>query len=102
MKMFLFFHIFEQIAICTADSRANTDQFVEMLGVSDCVDMIVCGDDTNTEPKPSPHNALKICEALGVDPAEVQIFSLSYFSVNKPFSFWSSNIWQFNNIKAHS
>ena len=47
-----------------------------MLGVSDCVDMIVCGDDTNTEPKPSPYNALKICEALGVDPAEVQELSL--------------------------
>ena len=62
-----------QIAICTADSRPNTEQLVQTLGVADCVDMIVCGDDTNTEPKPSPHNALKICEALGVDPAEVII-----------------------------
>ena len=73
-------HLFIQIAICTADSRANTVQFVEMLDVSDCVDMIVCGDDTNTEPKPSPYNALKICEALGVDPAEVQEFSLNYYT----------------------
>lgn len=32
------------------------------------IDMIVCGDDPDTEPKPSPYNALKICRELGVSP----------------------------------
>ena len=34
------------------------------------VDMVVCGDDPNTQPKPSPHNAWKICGNLGVDPGD--------------------------------
>lgn len=34
------------------------------------VDMVVCGDDPNTHPKPSPHNAWKICGYLGVDPKD--------------------------------
>ena len=32
--------------------------------------MVVCGDDPNTQPKPSPHNAWKICGELGVDPGD--------------------------------
>ena len=34
------------------------------------IDMVVCGDDPNTQPKPSPHNAWKICGQLGVDPGD--------------------------------
>jgi phosphoglycolate phosphatase-like HAD superfamily hydrolase len=30
--------------------------------------VVVCGDDIDTQPKPNPHNALKICETLGIDP----------------------------------
>ena len=32
--------------------------------------MMVCGDDPKSMPKPSPHNALWICEALGVRPSD--------------------------------
>ena len=35
--------------------------------------MVVCGDDPNTHPKPSPHNAWKICGTLDVDPSDVAL-----------------------------
>ena len=47
--------------------------------MADCVDVMVCGDDEDAEPKPSPYNAIKICKTLGVDPAEVLNCSLSLF-----------------------
>ncbi|XP_064641573.1 uncharacterized protein LOC135496265 [Lineus longissimus] len=58
-----------KIAICTADSRQNTLDTLERIGILDNVDMVVCGDDPGTQPKPSPHNAHLICETLKVDPA---------------------------------
>ncbi|CAL1538648.1 unnamed protein product [Lymnaea stagnalis] len=57
-----------KIAICTADNRRGTMNTLRHLGLSQYVDMVVCGDDPCTEPKPSPHNAWKICGALEVDP----------------------------------
>ena len=69
-------HLFEQlkshnvkIAVCTADSRVGTIGALEGLDLDQYIDVVVCGDDAGTEPKPSPHNALAICKALGVDPA---------------------------------
>eukprot|EP00736_Rhodelphis_marinus_P001909 Rmarinus@m.22328 len=59
-----------KVAICTADSRAGTESFLRKIGVSDLVDKVVCGDDTDNEPKPSAHNALIICEALKVPPEQ--------------------------------
>ena len=32
--------------------------------------MVVCGDDSFSQPKPSPHNANYICQQLGVKPSE--------------------------------
>lgn len=43
------------------------------LGLRNYIDFVVCGDDKGTKPKPHPHNALKICETLNVDP-EASIF----------------------------
>merc|ERR1712136_516823 len=34
------------------------------------IDMIVCGDDKEGKPKPNPHNALYICDKLGVRPSD--------------------------------
>uniref|UniRef100_A0AC35G9R2 Phosphoglycolate phosphatase n=1 Tax=Panagrolaimus sp. PS1159 TaxID=55785 RepID=A0AC35G9R2_9BILA len=34
------------------------------------VDIIVCGDDEGALPKPHPQNALSICRALNIDPAD--------------------------------
>ena len=59
-----------KVAICTADSRVATEQFVKTEGLSDYVDTLVCGDDQESIPKPSPHNAHVICKRLGVDPLE--------------------------------
>ena len=60
--------ISRQIAICTADNRRSSLNTLRNLGLHSYVDMVVCGDDPHTQAKPSPHNAWKICGALGVDP----------------------------------
>jgi hypothetical protein len=44
--------------------------FVQQLNLLDMVDVVVCGDDIDTQPKPHPHNALLICSQLGIDPKE--------------------------------
>ncbi|CCD66644.1 Phosphoglycolate phosphatase [Caenorhabditis elegans] len=56
-----------KIAVCTADNRKSSLLALKRMNVDHLVDMIVCGDDKNTAPKPSPHNAIKICKHLGVD-----------------------------------
>ena len=62
-----------KVAICTADTRTSTQQFVETLGISEYLDMMVCGDDEGAVPKPAPSNAIKICSALDVHPAEAVV-----------------------------
>ena len=59
-----------KIAICTSDSREGTKQFLAKQNLTPYIDMIVCGDDKEGKPKPDPHNALHICEKLGVRPSE--------------------------------
>uniref|UniRef100_A0A914CNQ6 Uncharacterized protein n=1 Tax=Acrobeloides nanus TaxID=290746 RepID=A0A914CNQ6_9BILA len=62
-----------KIAICTADSRDGTMETLNKLGLRNYIDFVVCGDDKGTKPKPHPHNALKICETLNVDPEEALV-----------------------------
>ncbi|XP_005099797.1 uncharacterized protein LOC101846429 [Aplysia californica] len=57
-----------KIAICTADNRRGTMNTLRHLGLTPYIDMVVCGNDPNTQAKPNPHNAWKICGELGVDP----------------------------------
>lgn len=59
-----------KVAICTADSRASTEQFATQLGLTPYLDVMVCGDDEESIPKPAAKNALNICSALKVDPAD--------------------------------
>jgi HAD superfamily hydrolase (TIGR01549 family) len=59
-----------KIAICTADSRIGTIAALRALGLEKYIDLIVCGDDKDSLPKPHAHNALSICRQLGVDPQE--------------------------------
>ncbi|CAI2356346.1 unnamed protein product [Caenorhabditis sp. 36 PRJEB53466] len=59
-----------KIAVCTADNRKSSLLALKRMNVMNMVDMVVCGDDKNTIPKPSPHNALKICRYLGLEPAK--------------------------------
>jgi len=62
-----------KVAICTADSRASTEQFLETAGLNEYVDTIVCGDDPDSVPKPSASNGKLICRRLGVDPEEAVV-----------------------------
>ncbi|KAI6240868.1 hypothetical protein M3Y99_00394700 [Aphelenchoides fujianensis] len=59
-----------KVAICTADSRKGTMDALRSLGLEQYVDLVVCGDDNGSLPKPHPHNALSICRVLGVDPKD--------------------------------
>ena len=58
-----------KIAICTSDSREGTEEFLYRLSLDSFVDFVLCGDDENSISKPNPHNALFICDKLGVAPA---------------------------------
>lgn len=62
-----------KVAVCTSDSRAATMQCLKAMAVEPYIDLLVCGDDPNTEPKPSGHNALLICKTLGVQPTETVV-----------------------------
>ncbi|EFO24938.1 hypothetical protein LOAG_03545 [Loa loa] len=59
-----------KIAICTSDSRKGTLTTLRRLRLEDYIDMVVCGDDAGSIPKPHPHNALSICRTLNVDPQD--------------------------------
>ncbi|CAB3411608.1 unnamed protein product [Caenorhabditis bovis] len=59
-----------KIAVCTADNRKSSLNALNCMKVHHLVDMVVCGDDKHSLPKPHPHNALRICETLGVKPSE--------------------------------
>jgi len=62
-----------KIAICTADNRVGTMGTLRSLGLESFVDIVMCGDDTGSLPKPNPHNALKICKALDVHPQDALV-----------------------------
>ena len=40
------------------------------LSLSSFVDLVLCGDDADSISKPDPHNALFICDQLGVSPGD--------------------------------
>ena len=62
-----------KVAVCTTDSRGNTDEVLKAIGIADHVDMVVCGDDPGSKPKPHPHNVEWICRKLGVEPSETVV-----------------------------
>uniref|UniRef100_A0A0R3S4U2 HAD family hydrolase n=1 Tax=Elaeophora elaphi TaxID=1147741 RepID=A0A0R3S4U2_9BILA len=62
-----------KIAICTSDSRKGTLTTLRRLQLEDHIDMVVCGDDAGSIPKPHPHNALSICRTLDVDPHDTLV-----------------------------
>lgn len=59
-----------KIALITSDNRKGTNALLEELGLTKYFEHVICGDDPDTEPKPAPYNALKICEKLGIDPSD--------------------------------
>lgn len=60
-------------AVCTMDSRDGTMTALDSLGLTSLVDMIVCGDDHTSKPKPAPDNALNICKELNVCPTKTVV-----------------------------
>ncbi len=61
---------FLQIAVCTSDSRECTYEFLEKMKLDTYLDMIMCGDDPGSKPKPDPHNLLEICKKMSVPLSE--------------------------------
>lgn len=57
-----------RIAVNTADYRESALSDLDSLGLLKYVDIMVCGDDPISQPKPSAHNALLICREFGVNP----------------------------------
>ena len=55
-----------KIAINTSDDRQATIECINILGISDYVDMVVCGDDIVSN-KPSPESIWQICESLKIN-----------------------------------
>ena len=61
-----------QVALLTADSRANTERELAALRIYGLVGYISCGDD-GLHTKPDPLAALDICDALRVPPARTAL-----------------------------
>ena len=71
-----------KIAICTSDSREGTEEFLTKLGLESMVDLVLCGDDKDSISKPNPHNALFICEQLGVCPSKTIMVNAAEKALN--------------------
>ena len=71
-----------KIAICTSDSREGTEEFLTKLGLESMVDLVLCGDDKDSISKPNPHNALFICEQLGVCPSKTIMVNVAQKALN--------------------
>lgn len=59
-----------KVAVCTSENREDSHTLLSNLEVRRFVDVMVCGDDPSTQPKPSAHNALMICKELKIDPSD--------------------------------
>lgn len=68
-----------KVAVCTADSRAGAELSLELLGVSDMVDRLVCGDDHDNTPKPAPDNIHLICHELDVKVEDTAMIGDTHF-----------------------
>ena len=62
-----------KIAVNTTDFREYALSDLDSLGLLKYVDIMVCGDDPISQAKPSPHNALLICNEFNVSPDQTVI-----------------------------
>lgn len=58
-----------KIAMNTSDGRKNTEKCIDILGIREYLDMVVCGDD-GIPTKPAPDTINHICNTLGVSPRQ--------------------------------
>jgi phosphoglycolate phosphatase len=61
-----------RLAVATSDDRRPTEQTLTTLGVGDLVDALACADD-GVPVKPLPEMVRTLCQALGVEPAQVAV-----------------------------
>jgi phosphoglycolate phosphatase len=61
-----------RVAVVTTDHRPETVATLELLGISDRVDRLVCGDD-GLPSKPAPDMLLAACRSLGIEPARTAV-----------------------------
>ena len=61
-----------RVAVVTTDHRAETEETLDILGVTRWVDHIVCGDD-GIAVKPAPDMLLAACERTGVRPERTAV-----------------------------
>jgi len=62
-----------KIAVNTGDLRETALADLDTLGLLKYVDMMVCGDDPFSQPKPHPHNAHIIMKQFGVEPRQTVV-----------------------------
>lgn len=62
-----------KIAINTAEPREFVISDLMNLGLIEYTDMLMCGDDPISQPRPSAHNALLICDELKVSPSKTVV-----------------------------
>lgn len=62
-----------KIAINTSETRETAVADLKAIGLTSCVDMMVCGDDPMSRMKPDPHNAILIAEEMGTKPEKVVV-----------------------------
>lgn len=60
-----------RVAIITSDEQQATEATLHLLGIADCVDAIVCGDDPSLPNKPDPAGLYYLCQKFGLAPAQV-------------------------------
>ena len=61
-----------RIAIATSDDRDPTERTLASLGLTDRIDATVCADD-GVRVKPAPDMVLRLCAAVGIDPARTAV-----------------------------
>jgi phosphoglycolate phosphatase len=65
-------HARVRVAVVTTDYRSDTEETLRLLGISDMVDSLVCGDD-GMPGKPAPDMLLTACQSLGVPPQRTAV-----------------------------
>lgn len=60
------------VAVVTTDHRRDTEEALQILGIADMVDYLLCGDD-GVPPKPAPDMLLATCRQMGVEPGRTAV-----------------------------
>lgn len=62
-----------QVAVCTSDTRASTEHTLRQLQLHKLVDAVLCGNDMDSQPKPSGSNIRQLCRKMGIKPQQAVV-----------------------------